>query len=427
MIALLPLLLPLVGFLVVSGIRTMSTAPLHSQSRAPLDTLRRRLTKLLLLSQLRLRSEDALPLFLRTTEQFLFILYLFVAAHAGMAHAMQVQSLAPLALYLFILPMGGDLCISILVRRLPVGTSRALFPIALPFLLLTLPLSFAFLTVYRWTTPKRRLLLSAPRIRDKIEQLLQETELSTHLDPREQKLLLALVSFKERIVREVMVPRINMFSLSESSPLQEALEAFFKERYSRIPVYRESADNVVGVLLYKDVLEAYVQHIKTGSAKAAHIPITALVKPAIYAPETKKISELLQEFRTRHIHLAIVVDEYGGTEGIVTFEDVLEELVGEIADEYDVGEEALYLPLPSGGWVVDASMSIVDVEEELGVKIPSAPEYDTLGGYIFHRAGSVPHKGWCIHHDEFDLEVLTSDERSVGKIRITPHLQKNTP
>ena len=121
----------------------------------------------------------------------------------------------------------------------------------------------------------------------------------------------------------------------------------------------------------------------------------------------------------KQIHLAIVVDEWGGTEGVVTIEDILEELVGEIADEYDVEHQELYTAIPDGGFVVDAKMSIIDIREELGVKIPQGPEYDTIGGYIFHRAGSIPSKGWKIHHDDFDLEVLSSSERSLNKIRIT--------
>jgi CBS domain containing-hemolysin-like protein len=139
----------------------------------------------------------------------------------------------------------------------------------------------------------------------------------------------------------------------------------------------------------------------------------------LYTPETKKISQLLQEFRSKQIHLAIVVDEYGGTEGIVTIEDILEELVGEIADEYDINEEVMYSAMPSGGWIVDAKMSILDIDEELGIKIPHSPEYDTIGGYIFHRAGSIPSKGWKIHQDEFGLEILSSNDRSIGKIKIT--------
>ncbi len=258
------------------------------------------------------------------------------------------------------------------------------------------------------------------RIRDKVSELLKETELGAHLDPNEQKLILSVVSFKERIAREVMVPRINLFSLPSDTTVREASEHFIKEGYSRIPVYHDSVDNIVGVLLYKDILRIFIESEKT--LPKLEQPIEKLIKPILYAPETKKISHLLQEFRSKQIHLAIIVDEWGGTEGIVTIEDILEELVGEIADEYDVGPQDLYRLLPSGGWIVDAKMSIIDIEEELGVRIPTSPEYDTIGGYIFHKAGAIPTKGWRIHHDDFDLEVISSSERSIEKIKIIPHI-----
>ncbi|MCB1110891.1 MAG: HlyC/CorC family transporter, partial [Chlamydiia bacterium] len=116
-----------------------------------------------------------------------------------------------------------------------------------------------------------------------------------------------------------------------------------------------------------------------------------------------------------------VVDEYGGTEGIVTIEDILEELVGEIADEHDsIEEEQLYSPHPNGGFIVDGKMTILDIEKELSIQIPSSPEYDTIGGYVFHRAGTIPSKGWKIHNDNFDLEVLVSSERVIDQVLITP-------
>jgi CBS domain containing-hemolysin-like protein len=232
-----------------------------------------------------------------------------------------------------------------------------------------------------------------------------------------------MVSFKERIAREVMVPRIDVFSLSSDTTIKEAAENFLSEGYSRIPVYKDSVDHIIGVLHYKDILRIYAGTVEgKQGVKELYVPIEAFVKPVLYTPETKKISHLLQEFRSKQIHLAIVVDEYGGTEGIVTIEDILEELVGEIADEYDIEEEVMFSVLPTGGWVVDARMNIIDIEEDLGIKIPQGPEYDTIGGYIFHRAGSIPSKGWRLHHDDFDLEILSSNDRSIDKIRITPHV-----
>jgi CBS domain containing-hemolysin-like protein len=266
--------------------------------------------------------------------------------------------------------------------------------------------------------PESQKQLSAPSIRDKILEVLYESELSAHLDPQERKLILSVANFKERNVREVMVPRIDVTCISEDATIQEAAEIFLKERYSRLPVYHDNIDHIVGVLLYKDVLSAYAHSKKEDTS-------LSLIKPVVYTPETKKISQLLQEFRSKQIHLAIVVDEYGGTEGIITIEDILEELVGEIADEDDVDQEVLYSVLPSGGWIVDARMGILDIEKELAIQIPQSPEYDTLGGYIYHRAGAIPAKGWRLHHDDFDLEILSSDERSIEKVRIMPHLSED--
>jgi CBS domain containing-hemolysin-like protein len=128
---------------------------------------------------------------------------------------------------------------------------------------------------------------------------------------------------------------------------------------------------------------------------------------------------LLQEFRKKQVHLAIVVDEYGSTEGIVTIEDILEEIVGEIEDEYDE-EEALFISQPDGSWIVDARMSLLDVEEQLGIVIPQEGDYDTVGGYIFHQAGSIPSKGFVIKHDDFTLEILRSTDRFVEKVKLKP-------
>ncbi len=300
---------------------------------------------------------------------------------------------------------------------------RYLSPLCSCFLLICTPLTAPFFRVMKYFLPKagkdKKPSLTF-KIRDKVYELLQETELGAYLDPTEQKFILSVVSFKERIAREVMVPRINIFSMADDTAVHEAAQQFLAEGYSRIPVYKDTVDNIIGVLLYKDVLKIYIE--QSQSPHILNTPIGKLVKPVLYTPETKKISHLLQEFRSKQIHLAIVVDEWGGTEGIVTIEDILEELVGEIADEYDIAQQTLFSVLPGGGWIVDAKMSIIDIQEELGVNIPQSPEYDTIGGYVFNRAGAIPLKGWRIHHDEFDLEVLSSSERSVDKIKITPHL-----
>ncbi|MBI2812241.1 MAG: HlyC/CorC family transporter [Candidatus Melainabacteria bacterium] len=311
-----------------------------------------------------------------------------------------------------------DFLFSLFGQTKPKQAFQVLSPIASLYLLLCIPLTAPFFRILKLFLPKAgkdKKFAPTFKIREKVHELLQETELGAYLDPTEQKFILSIVSFKERIAREVMVPRISLFSLPDDTPIQEAAPSFLEEGYSRIPVYKDSVDNIIGVLLYKDVLKIYLDK----NTSALSTPVGKLVKPVLYTPETKKISHLLQEFRSKQIHMAIVVDEWGGTEGIVTIEDILEELVGEIADEYDIGQQNLFSPLPGGGWVVDAKMSIIDIQEELGIDIPQSPEYDTIGGYVYHRAGAIPSKGWRIHHDEFDLEVLSSSERAVEKIKIT--------
>ncbi len=295
---------------------------------------------------------------------------------------------------------------------------RLVAPLASLILTLFSPLSALLLNFLKRTIPKQKTPYGAVKVRDKILEILQESELP--LDDNEQKLILSIASFKDRMAREVMVPRIDVFSLPSDTTLHEAIDHFLKEGYSRIPIYQGTVDRIIGVLLYKDILKHAL------NKSASQDSIEKLIKPVLYTPETKRISNLLQEFRSKQIHLAIVVDEYGGTEGIVTIEDILEELVGEIADEYDIEQQLLFSTLPAGGWIVDAKMGIVDIEEDLGVKIPPSPEYDTIGGYIFHRAGAIPSKGWRIHLDDYDIEVLSSDERSIEKIRITPHLKKES-
>jgi CBS domain containing-hemolysin-like protein len=305
---------------------------------------------------------------------------------------------------------------SFLVRRHPEKIIRAFsLPVSL-LLLPCIPFFLFYLKGKQWLSSFLDDKEKPPfRLKDKLLEYLTDSDLGRYLDKTETKLIHTVVSFKDRIVREVMVPRIDVFSLPIETTILEAAQFFAKEGYSRIPVYKESVDKIVGILLYKDILSFYIE-----SGADPHRTVEHLLKPALYTPETKKIAGLLQEFRHKQNHLAIVVDEYGGTEGIVTIEDILEELVGEIEDEYDTQETKIYFPLSSGGWIVDAKIGIITLEEELNVKIPQSPEYDTIGGFIFHRTGSIPGQGWKIHLENVDLEVLTSDERSIQKVKITP-------
>ncbi len=332
-------------------------------------------------------------------------------------HGYALDSIWVLAIgaIIIVLSLIADLIFKFFGTAAPIAAFKLLSPFSSVFLTIFAPLTALIFHMLSSFFPGRAQTAgTVDSIRDKILEVLYESELSTRLDPQERKLILSVANFKERNVREVMVPRIDVIAVPEESSLLEAAQIFLKERYSRLPVYQDNIDHIVGVLLYKDVLSASASH-------PAAQTIKSLIKPVLYTPETKKISILLQEFRSKQIHLAIVVDEYGGTEGIITIEDILEELVGEIADEDDTDQEVLFSTLPSGGWIVDARMTILDIEKELSIRIPASPEYDTLGGYIYHRAGAIPSRGWRLHHDDFDLEILSSDERSIEKVKIIPH------
>lgn len=281
-----------------------------------------------------------------------------------------------------------------------------------PFLLLSYPLSYLcnFKGFY----------LEEPmhEVQHEIFQILQEAKLSPKLTHHDKKLIASVIHFQKRIVREVMIPRINIFSLSGTTTIKDAVKQLKEEGYSRVPVYKDTIDNIVGVLMYKDILNKYIEYQeKENDPKILLEPIERIVKPVMYAPETKKISNLLQDFRKKQMHLAIVVDEYGGTAGIVTIEDILEEIVGEIEDEYDA-EEDLFHPISENVWIVDAKMSIIDAKEQLKISIPQEGDYDTIGGYIFHRAGAIPSKGFTIKLDTIELEVLRSNDRKVEKVKI---------
>ncbi len=291
-------------------------------------------------------------------------------------------------------------------------------PLASIFLLFLFPIAGLFLYLTRGLLTKVHLEEESAELltdKTKLREIIRESELQQHLDSSDQKMISSFVNFKERVAKEIMVPRVDIFSLVADTPIREAAKLFATEGYSRIPIYKETLDQILGVVLYKDLLKCFASPGQDLSA-----PLESIAKPVLYSPENKKIALLLQEFRNKQIHMAIIVDEYGGTEGIVTIEDILEELVGEIEDEYDIGEDQQYWEIPGGGWVVDAKMSIIDIESQIGIRIPENPEYETIGGYVFHCAGTIPSKGWRLSHDEFDLEVLSSNERSIKKIKIVP-------
>lgn len=320
----------------------------------------------------------------------------------------------------------GDYLPRILGARFPNQTTQYGTPIASLFLFIAFPITYFGLRLTKSWIRSLSFEESLTQTKREIIELIQKTRLRPELNPHEKKLIEYVLRFKDRIAREIMVPRVDVFSLSCHTPIKEAARLIVEEGYSRIPVYKNSVDNIVGVLMHKDVLKEYVKYHHQGNEQAIiEAPIEKIQKPVLYTPETQKISNLLLEFRKKQVHLAIVVDEYGGTEGIVTIEDILEEIVGEIEDEYDEEEEMIF-PQKDGSWVIDARIGILEFEELLGIEVPQEADYDTLGGFIFHCTGTIPPKGFVIHQELFELEILQSDERRVGKVRLRSlHDNKN--
>ncbi|HZM17025.1 MAG TPA: hemolysin family protein [Candidatus Krumholzibacteria bacterium] len=224
------------------------------------------------------------------------------------------------------------------------------------------------------------------------------------LDADEREMIQRVFLLGETVVREIMVPRIDMVAVEESTPMPQVLALLKEKRHSRLPVYRGHIDNIVGFLHLKDLVASL--------DRAHELHLQEILRPIHFVPETKRVAELLSEMREKRWHLAIVVDEYGGTAGLVTLEDVIEEVVGEIQDESDK-EQPLLTLLEDGSYRVDAKVDLDELNEELQVHLP-ADEYDTLGGYLYALAGKIPAPG-----DRFTDSGLEFVIRGVRGRRIT--------
>jgi CBS domain containing-hemolysin-like protein len=213
-----------------------------------------------------------------------------------------------------------------------------------------------------------------------------------------------------------MVPRTSMVALEADMPLSEVVARIVEEGHSRYPVYRGSIDDPIGVLCAKDVFQVL------RASGGFDGTLADLVRPAYFCAESQKISDLLRQLQARRVHLAIVVDEYGGTSGIVALEDIIEEIVGEIRDEHDL-DELPVRKLGQGRYMVDADVSAHDVAELTGLELPEeAQGFDSLGGLVIDLAGRVPEAGESVRLGAHDLIVRDADERRVRRIELVPHL-----
>ncbi len=234
------------------------------------------------------------------------------------------------------------------------------------------------------------------------------------IEREERRLIHSIFEFGDTVVREVMVPRPDMVMVEADATVDEAVEKFIGAGFSRLPVYRESADDIAGLVYLKDM----VRELRENGAGTT---IASLIRPAVFVPEQKRVAELLREMQTDKFHMAIVVDEYGGTAGLVTLEDLLEEIVGEIVDEYDV-EEPRVEQLGDGALRVAGRTSIDEVNELLDAELPDT-EWDTVGGLMFNLLGHVPVEGESVACQGIEFKA----ERIQGRRILTVHIEPPEP
>ncbi|MBR2268521.1 MULTISPECIES: hemolysin family protein [Sphingobium] len=272
----------------------------------------------------------------------------------------------------------------------------------------------------------------APSLRKELEEALDEYDEEEQeegaappakgdLSAIERQMVRNLLHFSEHTVDDVALPRADIVAIEEKASFSELAELFAEAGHSRIPVYRETLDTIVGMVHIRDAFA-----ILAGKAPVPDT-LAPLIRQPLYVPESMGALDLLAEMRAKRTHLAIVLDEYSGTEGLLTFEDLVEEIVGEVEDEHDDAPEAMLVPLEGGMWDADARAELDDVAEEIDPRLGEIEEdVDTLGGLAFVLAGRVPEPGEIIPHEQsgWKLEVLASDGRRVTRLRLHPPVEQ---
>ncbi|MFT5126904.1 MAG: putative hemolysin [Rhodothermales bacterium] len=233
------------------------------------------------------------------------------------------------------------------------------------------------------------------------------------LDKAERKMIRNVIDLDETLVKEIMTPRVDIITLRENASIADVKRLIVESGHSRVPVVGKTVDDVLGIVYAKDLLND--EKISESST------VQDILHAPIYVPETKNVDDLLEEFRLNSIHIAVIIDEYGGTVGIVTIEDILEEIVGEIRDEYDAAEdEHAYVENPDGSITMDARLPIDEVNELLGLSISEDEEYDTIGGYVIAEFGHIPKPSEILQLVKHEIVILEADARRVTKLKVSP-------
>ena len=252
-----------------------------------------------------------------------------------------------------------------------------------------------------------------PKNRKELLEVLREAHQNKLLDSEALAIVEGAIQVADLQVRDIMVPRSQMMSIKANQTPKEFLPSIIEAAHSRYPVVGESLDDVIGILLAKDLLPLIL------SGEQPNFNIKDLLRPATFVPESKRLNVLLREFRANHNHMAVVIDEYGGVAGLVTIEDVLEQIVGDIEDEHDVEEDSYVKPLPSGDFLVKALTPIDSFNESFDTQF-SDDEFDTVGGLVMSAFGHLPKRNEVTEIGEFRFRVLNADSRRIHLLRLTP-------
>lgn len=244
---------------------------------------------------------------------------------------------------------------------------------------------------------------------EEIQEIIDASEEEGLINPEENEMIRSIFELRDTVVREIMVPRTDMACVSSDTSVGEVLKTIITCGHSRIPVYDGTVDNIIGLIYAKDLLKYWGMGDES-------ITIKRIIRPPYFIPETKNLEELLQEFKRKRVHIAIVIDEYGGTSGLVTIEDLLEQIVGDIQDEYDLEEDWL-VEEPDGSVLVDARLPIEELEEHFGIEI-EREKFDTVAGLIFHLTGRIPAVGEEVESGTLRMTVLEGGERTIRKVRV---------
>ena len=254
---------------------------------------------------------------------------------------------------------------------------------------------------------------AASHIEEEIRSVLSEGEREGVLQADQKEMIENVLGFRKTDASQIMTPRTDIVSIDAGATAEKARALVAQSNHSRIPVTRGNIDTVVGVLYAKDLLDR-----TCGAGAEPRLLVKDVMRPPLFVPETKKLHELLREFQGDQVHMAIVLDEYGGTSGLVTIEDVVEEIVGEIVDEYEQTPPKTIRHVGGQSFEVEARVRVGDLNSELALDLPEGEDYETLGGFVLARLGCIPKTGESFQQDNLRITVLEADERHIARVRI---------